>query len=95
MSKNEQNTIDFWNRVKKILKEQKKTQIDLSNNCDILLQTLRNKISRNFAPTTDEVIAIANYLNVSCDYLLTGQEGEKNATHEQIKSALQDVMDML
>ena len=85
----------FIDRLKKILKNKNIKQKKFCEDIGISQQSIYEWQNKHSYPNGELIIRIANYLNVSCDYLLTGQEGEKNATHEQIKSALQDVMDML
>lgn len=67
----------FWSRFKLLLKEQHKTQLDVCSKTGINVQTLRNKISRNILPSTDEVVLFSDFFNVSCDYLLLGKEFEE------------------
>ena len=92
------NNSDFWERVKTLLKQKKLTQNDLCINTNIKLQTLRNKISRDLIPTADEVVQISDFLNISCDYLLTGKDNmfqSEPVTKEQIKGALNYAIDQL
>ena len=62
----------FWNNVKSELSFQGKTQIELANYCNLSVGTLRNKINLKILPTFEVAIKIAEFLNVTLEYLITG-----------------------
>lgn len=64
----------FWNRVKELLKEQNKTQIELCEFCGLNLHAFRNKIALGTNPNVIDAYKIAKYLNTSVEYLVTGKE---------------------
>lgn len=91
-------TKDFWDRVKVLLKSNKKTQLELCNATGINLGTLKGQMTKNNSPSIDEIFLIANYLNVSIDFLITGKEKElphHQVDVEQLKSALQTCLNLL
>ena len=65
---------DFWNRVNNLLKQQKKTQVQMCEALNMSLASLRNKISVQSAPSVFNAFSIAQYLNTSVEYLVTGKD---------------------
>lgn len=61
-------------RIVKLLSQQNKKQKDLCNYIDVSTSTFSNWVSRNTDPPSKYIIPICEFLNVSCNYLLTGEE---------------------
>lgn len=57
-------------RLRKLLKENKKTQNDLANYIGITKQSVSLYVTGKRTPDIDTLIKICDYLNVSADYLL-------------------------
>lgn len=62
----------FWNNVKSELDYLGITQKELADKSGINLGTLKNQICRNVIPNIEDGYRIASALNVSVEYLLTG-----------------------
>ena len=60
----------FGERVKKELKIQGKTQVDLANHLCVQKSTLCEWLNNHNEPNMKTIADIAIYLNVSTDYLL-------------------------
>lgn len=67
--------MDIYDRINEILKDQHITKKELSNSTGISYQTLTSAFhrkSKNFK--MDSIKRIAEYLNVSVDFLIRGEE---------------------
>lgn len=67
-------SIDFWERIKKISKENNISQSELCAYIQCPVQNLRNKITRGAYPNVIDSVKIAKYLNTTVEYLVTGEE---------------------
>jgi transcriptional regulator with XRE-family HTH domain len=67
---------EFWKNVNKTLKQQHSNQIELSSKSGIILQTLRGWVSKEILPRVDDAHKIAQALNVTVEYLLTGNQAD-------------------
>lgn len=74
MEKSEKNIDSFYERIKLKTKEKNISQIELCEKCNINLQSHRGRISRKILPDVFDVVAIAQILNTSVEYLVTGNE---------------------
>ena len=74
--------LDFWNRVKALIKENKITQEMLANKAGISFNNLKQQIFYNRYPTADEAVKIAQVLNTT----VTG----KPIIDEEFKQAYKD-----
>ena len=87
------NIKDFYLRMNNELKRQGKTQVELCENCNMSLGSLRSRISQNNAPNLFDAYKIADFLNVSVEYLITGHETQaKSPAIEKMKTALNEIM---
>lgn len=66
--------LNFWINVNKELKKQNKTQVELCKDCGLSLNSIRNRISVNSIPNIIDAHKIARFLNVSLEYLITGED---------------------
>lgn len=67
----------FWNNVKSLLKNYKITQKQLSVIINLPERTIENWIGRNTIPDAIEAVKIAQALNTTVEYLVTGEESNK------------------
>lgn len=76
----------FLNRIDKILNRQNKTRKELSNDVNIKLSTISNWKSSNCMPSIEVIIRIAESLDVSLNYLLTGNDyfNFKNQNNQEL-----------
>ena len=63
-----------YERIKNLCKEKGVTQIEMCNACGMNIQSHRGRITRNIAPDVFDTVKIAQFLNVSVEYLITGEE---------------------
>jgi len=64
--------MEFWQRVKKLLKSQKLTQDQLCKSCNISLATFVSWIHNERLPDLTSAIKIAKALNTSVEFLVFG-----------------------
>lgn len=65
--------ISFINRIDSILKQQNRTRKSLCDDLEILPCTMATWTTKNILPSIDTAYKIAEHLNVSLDWLLTGK----------------------
>lgn len=86
----------FWDNVKTILSQNKILQKDFADKLGYNLSTLKNQMARNISPSVDEAVKIAQALNTTVEYLVTGEESNKDKqTLETIKTKLNEVLSLL
>lgn len=73
--------MNFSERLEMLLAEKKETRTHLAEVIGITNQSFSDWKKRGTIPNADIVLKIANYFNVSVDWLITGTEKE-NITHE-------------
>lgn len=84
----------FWENVNTQIKQQKTTQEWLCKKCNLNIGTMRNRISCNRLPDVIEAFLIAQALNTSVEYLVTGKEPEQTDLKLQaFKAELQKLID--
>lgn len=66
--------IEFINRIDLILNEQGRTRKSLAEGLDILPATMASWKTKDIFPPVDTIVRIADALNVSIDWLVTGKE---------------------
>ena len=83
----------FWNNVKELLDIKNLTQKELSALTKINLGTLKNQICRNVIPDAIEAVKIAQALNTTVEFLVTGKD-ENTAAKElaELKAKLADLI---
>ncbi len=67
----------FSDRLKKLRDENNVSQFDLSNYLGISQQALSKWENEKTEPDNDSLVKIANYFNVSTDYLLGNSESKQ------------------
>jgi transcriptional regulator with XRE-family HTH domain len=67
----------FWDNVKTILSQNKILQKDFADKLGYNLSTVKNQMARNISPSVDEAVKIAQALNTTVEYLVTGEEINK------------------
>lgn len=66
------NETSFWQRVNALIKKQNTTQNELSVSCGFNSRRIQNLSSGNRLPDAFEAVKIAQALDVSVEYLVTG-----------------------
>lgn len=67
---------DIVRRIDTLLRERNEKRLSLAEHCGFSLQALSDWSKRGSVPSADKAVAIANYLGVSIEWLLTGSEKE-------------------
>ena len=70
---NEFSIVDFWNRIKELCANNCITQQELSLRLGLPQRTVERQIFNKANPNLDELVNMANYFNVSLNYLITGK----------------------
>ncbi|MDR0876502.1 MAG: helix-turn-helix domain-containing protein [Treponema sp.] len=69
----------FYDRVKRLIKQNNMTQEKLAKACNINVGTFRGWIAKGIYPTVIDAYYLAKALGISLDYLVTGKnKAEKN-----------------
>ena len=68
------NVAEFVQRIDALLKERNEKRLSLAEHCGFSLQSITEWSRRNSMPSADKVFAIADYLGVTIEWLLTGKE---------------------
>ena len=83
----------FWNNVKKRIKELNTTQEWVCNQSKIVLGTMRQQITHNRFPPVDEALLIAQALNTTVEYLVTGEDSSPYKQElDRLKAAIIPVL---
>lgn len=64
----------FWLNVNTLIKTRKTTQEAIANECNINFGTFKNRSSKKVLPDAIEAYLIAQALNTTVEYLVTGQD---------------------
>ena len=84
----------FWKNVNSILKKKNISQELLCEDLNISIWTLRGAISKKILPRVDMAKKIADYLDTSVDFLLTGEEKNKYKQRlEDLKKAMSNLIE--
>jgi transcriptional regulator with XRE-family HTH domain len=78
--------VSFWKRVNSLIKSQQTKQEAIAAQCGISYQTFRGWVSRKTFPGGDETYLIAQALNTSVEYLVTGSETPNNSKQAFIEA---------
>jgi transcriptional regulator with XRE-family HTH domain len=81
----------FWERVNQLIKTQKTTQEDLAKSLDIPFGTYRGWNAYKRLPDVSSGHKIAQALNTSVEYLVSGKEPENSKS--AVINAMQAVID--
>lgn len=87
--------LDFYKRIDDLLSHKKKSQKDLSDFLQLTSsQIFSNWKQRNSIPSADVAVKIADYLDTSVEYLVTGNEKDTyKEKYDDLKSAMQELID--
>lgn len=72
--------MNFWERVDDLLDQKGITKKELAEKVDIDPSTISKGLKENTMPAADKAVLIAQFLNTSVEYLVTG----KNSIKEEI-----------
>ncbi|ADK81637.1 helix-turn-helix domain-containing protein [Sediminispirochaeta smaragdinae] len=68
--------MDFWERLKTLIKEQKTTQEWVANKTGVSFGTFRKWMSRKTMPNADQAVEIADVLDTTVEYLVKGKSSD-------------------
>lgn len=66
--------IEFWERTNRLIKKNRKTQETLSKEIGLVPRRINNLSSGKRFPDLKEAVMIANKLNTTVEFLVTGEE---------------------
>ena len=87
--------LDFWVRVKDKLDFQDSTQRDLAQNINESYNTLQSWINRDRLPNAEQAVKIAEALNTSVEFLVTGKSSNKKNDHSKTVKLLEQAIENL
>lgn len=83
----------FWKNVSLLLKNKKISQEKMCEDLGMSIYTLRSSISKQVLPRVDVAKTIADYLDTSVDFLLTGKESnEYKERLENLKTKIGNII---
>ncbi len=86
---------DFVERIDALLAAQHKTKIDLITTVGIPKQSIYDWRNRGTIPAADIALKIAQFLNTSVEYLLTGNETNPlSAENANLKKRLDEIQEL-
>lgn len=87
---------DFWLNTNTLIKQQNTTQRALALSCGFTERRIESLSSSARLPDAVEAVKIAQALGTTVEYLVTGEESNKDKqTLETIKTKLNEVLDLL
>ena len=87
--------LDFWLRVKAKLEYQGLTQRELAARIDVSYNTLQSWINRNRLPNAEQAVRVADVLNTSVEFLVTGRRSQNKSDHSRTVRILEQAIDSL
>lgn len=89
---------EIWNRINALIKEKNTTQNSLSVVCGFNSRRIQNLSGANRLPDAIEITKIAEALNVSVEYLVTGRDNvpkpDTSRILETLNTAIQQVKEL-
>jgi transcriptional regulator with XRE-family HTH domain len=91
-----ENAEPFWERVKKLIKENSTTQEWLASQCDVSLGMVKSWIFNKRLPDAAQAARIASALDTSVEYLVTGEDTTPVAEENiKLKEKIQKAIETL
>ena len=87
--------LDFWMRVKELLKAQNATQDKIAKQINERADTFSKWIQKDGLPDAEQSYKIAVALGVSVEYLVTGEEPDNSEKIKQAKEMLYKTIETL
>lgn len=87
--------LDFWLRVKNKLDFHDFTQRELAFKINESYNTLQSWINRDRLPNAEQAVKIAEALNTTVEFLVTGTTINKNTNHTKTIKLLQTAIENL
>lgn len=80
---------DFWERTNNLIKVRNTTQQALSEDCGFSPRRIQNLSSGNRYPDALEVVKIAQHLNTTVEYLVTGKLPEQDNRLKELQKEIE------
>ena len=87
--------LDFWRRVKEILDYKDLTQRELAEKINEQYNTLQSWINRDRLPNAEQAVKVADALNTSVEFLVTGRRTQGKTDHTKTVKLLQEAITQL
>ena len=87
--------LDFWLRVKERLDYQYSTQRELAAKINESYNTLQSWINRDRLPNAEQAVKIADSLNTSVEFLVTGKSNNRKNDHSKTVKLLEEAIENL
>ena len=84
--------LEFWKRIKILLKDKNISQQNLAASLDIPSDTFSKWIQKDRLPDAEQTYKIATALGVSVEYLITGKMPDNKEKIDKIKDDLLNVI---
>ena len=84
--------LDFWIRVKDLIKEKNTTQDKIALQINERADNFSRWIQKDRLPDAEQTYKIANALGVSVEYLVTGNQSDNKEKIDKIKDNLLNVI---
>ena len=81
---------EFWNRTNNLIKTKKTTQRAVSKACGFIERRIETLVSTGRLPDAHEVFLIAQALNTSVEYLVTGTEPDNTRLLDELQAFIDD-----
>ena len=82
---------DFWRRVDEELEYNGINRTFLAKECGFSLTNIGQGIKLGSTPSAETAVKIAKVLDVSVEYLVTGQENPKKTVNSDLNELLHDI----
>ena len=82
---------DFWRRVDEELEYNGINRTFLAKECGFSLTNIGQGIKLGSTPSAETAVKIAKILDVSVEYLVTGQESSKKSVSPELNELLHDI----
>ena len=87
--------VEFWKRTNKLIKDKNSKQENVAQECGIPYQTLRSWVTRQTFPDALQTYKIAQALNTTVEYLVTGEDTSPYKQElDKLKAAIIPVLDL-
>ncbi len=87
--------LQFWQNVKEELDYNLITQKDLAAAVGISYNTLQSWINRDRLPNAEQAVKIAEALNTSVEFLVTGKSNNRKNDHSKTVKLLEEAIENL
>ncbi|MBR5645670.1 MAG: helix-turn-helix transcriptional regulator [Treponema sp.] len=87
--------LDFWIRVKRKLEFKELSQRDLAIKINESYNTLQSWINRDRLPDAEQAVKIAEVLNTSVEFLVTGKTNNIKNDHKKTIKLLEEAISRL